>query len=593
MRKSLGYGVRALKIAWQANGIYSILAIIGKLYDSTLYPFFQVFLLAKALDLFTQTQTANLSSFSLIIISYLLASFIKLGIKSLLDVKEAFLQVQMEGYLDLQISKKLSELDPATFENPEFQNLIAQLEGIKGTLQVHIIRFTSLIDAVFKFLTATVVVSATFPSFAPIILIATIPSYIAWDKFRIKTWPYYVEKKSLVIRVTQYIKNLLSSDSTSKESIIYKTGPVLLDKISKEQKLYYKEFSKENDPWAYRIFLARIFQFGALVYTQYLNLTRVFRGILSVGQFALVFQQSLNLVFSAEEILNQYSSMSARNKYLDKFFDFLKAEKTITSPPRPVAIPKSPTPQLIEFKNVSFKYPGTDRFILRNFNLAIQGGEKIALVGENGAGKTTLIKLLLRFYDVTGGEILINGVNIKEIDLSEWHKSIGALFQDFIKYQFMFKENVYLGDLAKANQEKFLREAVEKSGANKYLAALPDGINQIVGKMFEGGIDLSGGQWQKLALARAFFRDAPILILDEPTSAIDAKAEYEIFQNVQKLQKNKTVIIISHRFSTVRHADRILVLENGRILEEGNHEELMKVKGLYAELFEIQARGYK
>jgi len=593
MRKSLGYGVRALKIAWQANGIYSILAIIGKLYDSTLYPFFQVFLLAKALDLFTQTQTANLSSFSLIIISYLLASFIKLGIKSLLDVKEAFLQVQMEGYLDLQISKKLSELDPATFENPEFQNLIAQLEGIKGTLQVHIIRFTSLIDAVFKFLTATVVVSATFPSFAPIILIATIPSYIAWDKFRIKTWPYYVEKKSLVIRVTQYIKNLLSSDSTSKESIIYKTGPVLLDKISKEQKLYYKEFSKENDPWAYRIFLARIFQFGALVYTQYLNLTRVFRGILSVGQFALVFQQSLNLVFSAEEILNQYSSMSARNKYLDKFFDFLKAEKTITSPPRPVAIPKSPTPQLIEFKNVSFKYPGTDRFILRNFNLAIQGGEKIALVGENGAGKTTLIKLLLRFYDVTRGEILINGVNIKEIDLSEWHKSIGALFQDFIKYQFMFKENVYLGDLAKANQEKFLREAVEKSGANKYLAALPDGINQIVGKMFEGGIDLSGGQWQKLALARAFFRDAPILILDEPTSAIDAKAEYEIFQNVQKLQKNKTVIIISHRFSTVRHADRILVLENGRILEEGNHEELMKVKGLYAELFEIQARGYK
>ena len=295
----------------------------------------------------------------------------------------------------------------------------------------------------------------------------------------------------------------------------------------------------------------------------------------------------------AEEILNMYSSISARNKYLDKFFDFLETEKFITSPSEPVAIPNKPEPPILEFKDVVFKYPSTERDILKNFNLTIQSGEKVALVGENGAGKTTLIKLLLRFYDVTEGEILINGVNIKDVNLDEWHKCIGALFQDFIKYQFTFKENVYLGDLTKANEEKLLKEAIEKSGANKYLDTLPNGIDQIVGKMFEGGIDLSGGQWQKLALARAFFRDAPILILDEPTSAIDAKAEYEIFQNVQKLQKDKTVVIISHRFSTVRQADRILVLDDGKILEEGNHEELMKEKGLYAELFEIQAKGYK
>lgn len=215
------------------------------------------------------------------------------------------------------------------------------------------------------------------------------------------------------------------------------------------------------------------------------------------------------------------------------------------------------------------------------------------MVGENGAGKTTIIKLLLRFYDVTDGEILINGVNIKELNLDEWHKLVGALFQDFIKYQFTFKENVYIGDLAKANDEKLLREAIFKSGASAYVNKLPDGLNQVVGKMFEKGIDLSGGQWQKLALARAFFRDAPLLILDEPTSAIDAKAEYEIFQNVQKLQKDKTVIIISHRFSTVRNADRILVLHGGHIIEEGDHKKLMDKKGLYAELFELQARGYK
>jgi ATP-binding cassette subfamily B protein len=194
---------------------------------------------------------------------------------------------------------------------------------------------------------------------------------------------------------------------------------------------------------------------------------------------------------------------------------------------------------------------------------------------------------------VTEGEILINGINIKELNLEEWHTYIGALFQDFIKYQFTFKENVYFGDQKKINDETLLREAITKSGANTYLKTLPNDINQIVGKMFEGGIDLSGGQWQKLALARAFFRNAPILILDEPTSAIDAKAEYEIFENVQKLQQDKTVIIISHRFSTVRNADRILVLNNGEIIEQGDHTTLMKKKGLYEELFTIQAKGYK
>jgi ATP-binding cassette subfamily B protein len=230
---------------------------------------------------------------------------------------------------------------------------------------------------------------------------------------------------------------------------------------------------------------------------------------------------------------------------------------------------------------------------LENFNLVINPGEKVALVGENGAGKTTLIKLALRFYDVTQGEILINGVDIKKINLDKWYLSTGALFQDFIKYQFTFKENVFFGDQKKVGNLELLKVAIAKSGADKYVEELPHTYDQVVGKMFKGGLDLSGGQWQKLALARAFFKNAPVLILDEPTSAIDAKAEYEIFQRVQNLQKDKTVIIISHRFSTVRNADRILVLDGGKIIEEGNHKELMEKKGLYEELFTLQAQGYK
>jgi ATP-binding cassette subfamily B protein len=593
MKQTFYYALKSVYYSWKANGISVFVAMFGILYDDTFYPLIQIFLLAKLIDLFAKNNYISPPVLFSIIIYYLLATLLKLALKSYNDVREAYLQTQLEGYIDMLISKKLTELDPATFENSEFQNILSQLEGIKGSLQVHLMRFTKFLDALFKFITATLVISFTFPLFAPLILIATIPSYIAWDRFRSKTWPFYVEKKSIVLRITQYIKTLLSSDSTSKEAVIFKTGPVLLHKIEKEQKKYFRNFARANDPWILYILLTRIIQFGAFVYTQYLNLSRVLIGSLSIGQFALVFQQSLNLTLSAEEILNQYSSMGARNKYITKFYDFLNTKPSIKSPINPISIPDSPKPPVIEFKNVSFKYPKTDRYILKDFNLVLHNGEKVAFVGENGAGKTTLIKLLLRFYDVTDGQILLNGVNIKDVNLDEWYKSVGALFQDFIKYQFSFKENVYFGDLTKVNQEEQLKEALEKSGASKYLDDLPQKYDQVVGKMFDGGIDLSGGQWQKLALARAFFRNAPVLILDEPTSAIDAKAEYEIFENVQKLQKDKTVIIISHRFSTVRNADRILVIDEGRIIEAGNHDSLMKKKGLYAELFEIQAQGYK
>ena len=454
-------------------------------------------------------------------------------------------------------------------------------------------RFTSFIDAVFKFLTAAVVVLATFPIFIPLMVLSVIPSYFVWVRFRAKTWPYYVEKRTLVIRITQYIKNLLSADATSKETIILKTGSVLLNKIKKEQQQYFTNFRKANDPWIMNILLVRLFQFVIFVYTQYLNFARVFQGMLGIGQFALVFQQTFNFSYGAEEILNQYSSIAARNKYVDRFFDFLSEKRVINSPASPVSIPSLPDPATIEFKNVSFKYPDTERFILKNFNLLIKSKEKIAFVGENGAGKTTIVKLLLRFHDVQEGEILINGVNIKEVNLDEWYKRVGVLFQDFIKYQFTFKENIYFGDLKKIGKEKFLKEAIGKSGTEGFMHTLPNKYDQVLGKMFDGGIELSGGQWQKLALARTFFRNAPFLILDEPTSAIDAKAEYEIFEWVQKLEKNKTVIIISHRFSTVRKADRILVLDDGKIIEEGSHEQLLKKKGMYAELFELQAKSYR
>ena len=514
-------------------------------------------------------------------------------ITSFLETQSVLLDTRMDNYIDLQIQKKLIYLDPATFEDSEFQNLLSQLEGVKGTLGVNVMRITAFIDSIFKFTTASIVVSTTFPLFVPIMLAATIPSFFSLDQYRNKVWKYFVEERSLLVRISQYVKNLLSQEGTSKEVVIYKTGDILFNKVKNHQKLYTQKFTKASEAGLPSVIGTRLIEFVAFLFTQFLNLRSVLGGSLGIGQFALYFQQTQNIMLGAHGTLDHYSSINIRNKYIEKYFEFMAKEKTIQSQDKPLEIPTTPTPPLIEFKNISFKYPNIKRYILKNFNLTIKSGEKIALVGENGAGKTTLIKLLLRFYDVTDGEILINGVDIKHINLEKWYAHIGALFQDFIKYQFTFKENVFFGNQKFSNNLELLKNAIKQSGADEYIKDLLGKYDQTVGKMFKDGIDLSGGQWQKLALARAFFKNAPILILDEPTSAIDAKAEYEIFQRVQELQKDKTVIIISHRFSTVRNADRIVVINDGNIIEQDNHEALIEKRGLYAELFNIQAQGYK
>jgi ABC-type multidrug transport system fused ATPase/permease subunit len=593
MKKTLKYAVQAIRFYYEANGFPALFIIFNKVYEYSLYPLIQVLLLANILDYLGSHKTFTPERLVAIGVIYLIASLMKIYLSSYAGVKEAYFDNKLESYLDYIVCKKLTELDPARFEQAEFQDLLSQIEGVKGSVQMHVKRTTNMIDSVIKFIAATIVLASVFPLFTPLIIIATIPSYIAWDKMRISSWTFFTEKRSKLTRVTHYIKDLLSTDSTSKEATIFKTGPTLLSKMDTERTKYYTEFNKEIIPWIRYITFTRVFQLLAFFYTQYQSVAAVLKGTLTIGQFTLFFQQTLQLTLAAEEILNQYSSIAARNKYVDKFFEFLHTEKVIHTPHSSQKIPNTPNPPTIEFKNISFKYPTTDRYILKNFTLTIASGEKIALVGENGAGKTTIIKLLLRFYDVTEGEILINGVNIKHVSLNDWHAFIGALFQDFIKYQFTFEENIYFGNTNKKRTKSELQEAIEKSGASGFIHTLPKKYKQTVGKMFENGIDLSGGQWQKLALARAFFRDAPLLILDEPTSAIDAKAEFEIFEKVQQLQKDKTVIIISHRFSTVRNADRIIVLEGGKIQEEGSHKHLMKKNGLYAELFNIQAQGYK
>jgi ATP-binding cassette subfamily B protein len=246
-----------------------------------------------------------------------------------------------------------------------------------------------------------------------------------------------------------------------------------------------------------------------------------------------------------------------------------------------------------EFRNISFRYPGTSRLVLSGFNFHLHPGERVALIGENGEGKTTLVKLMTRLYDPVDGQVLLDGTDLREYNLEDLYREIGVIFQDFMRYEMTARENIAVGQIDEINNLPLLQMAADKSMADEVIARLPRDYEQMLGRRFESGVDLSGGEWQKVALARAYLRDAQVLILDEPTAALDARSEFEVFHRFAELTAGKTALFISHRFSTVRMADRIVVLKNGRIAEDGDHEVLSKLGGVYAEMFEMQAASYR
>jgi ATP-binding cassette subfamily B protein len=293
-----------------------------------------------------------------------------------------------------------------------------------------------------------------------------------------------------------------------------------------------------------------------------------------------------------EGILSRFTSVSQGAIYLRDFFDFFEIQPRIITPKKPLPFP-NPIKQGFVFENVGFKYNNSDNWANRHLSFTLYAGEKLALVGENGAGKTTLVKLLARLYDPAEGRILLDGVDLREYDLFELRHNIGIIFQDYLRYQMSLAQNIAVGNIDEQHNRSLIEVSAEKSLANLLAEKLPGKYDQALGRRFNNGVELSGGEWQKVALARAYMKEAQLLILDEPTSALDARAEYEVFQRFAELTKGKTAVLISHRFSTVRMADRILVLDKGQLLEIGSHEELLELGGRYAELFLLQARGYR
>ena len=287
-----------------------------------------------------------------------------------------------------------------------------------------------------------------------------------------------------------------------------------------------------------------------------------------------------------------FSQVASQALYLDDLFSFFEIEPEIKSPANPVAIPK-PISRGFVFENVGFQYPDAERWAVRHLDFELRAGEVLALVGENGAGKTTLVKLLARLYDPDEGRILLDGIDLRDYDIDELRANIGVIFQDFVRYHLSAGENIGVGQIDAMDDQLRIREAARRAMADEVIDSLPNGYDQLIGRRFKSGVDLSGGQWQKIAIARAYMRDAQVMILDEPTAALDARSEFEVFQRFKELSDKRTAVLISHRFSSVRMADRILVLNEGRLEASGTHEQLLAQGGRYAELFELQASGYR
>ncbi len=328
--------------------------------------------------------------------------------------------------------------------------------------------------------------------------------------------------------------------------------------------------------------------YGAYVYV----IWRTLHGVYDIGQFTFLTTAIQQASSNLQQVFSTASGIADQALFLTDLIAFFEMEPTVHSNPNGLPAPK-PIQSGFEFRNVSFTYPGTNRTVLKNFNLKLSTGERIALIGENGQGKTTVVKLITRLYDPTEGQILLDGIDLREYSLEDLHRHIGVIFQDFMRFEMTARENIAVGRIDQPHQQSDIELAAHKSLADTVVSKLAGGYDQILGRRFEGGVELSGGEWQKMALARAYLRDAQLLILDEPTAALDARSELEVFERFAELTEGKMALLISHRFSTVRMADRIVVLSGGRLIEEGNHQQLMAKSGLYASMFEMQAASYR
>jgi len=513
------------------------------------------------------------------------------GLARLSSLLESLLGDLFANRLSVRLMQHAATLDLAQFEDPEIYD---HLERARRQTVGRIGLFTLLLGTAQDLITLIALASVLLvqlPWLLLLLTVAVLPAFLGEAHFASLGY-------SLLFRWTperrllDYLRYMGASDESAKEVKLFGLSNFLVGRYATLSDKFYQENKelavKRNIVSTLLVTLGTLGYYGAYGVIIY----RTVMGAFTIGTLTFLagsFRQSRSLI---QSVLISFSSIYEQSLYLSDLFTFFDVRPSVVSKPGARAVPR-PLQSGFRFENVGFRYPGSERWAVRGLSFSFEPHERIALVGENGAGKTTLVKLLSRLYDPDEGRILLDGVDLRDYDLDSLRKNIGIIFQDFVRYDFVLRENIGVSQVEALDDDARIREAARRSLADSVAKRVPQGFDQMLGRRFDNGVELSGGEWQKVALARAYMRDAQVLILDEPTAALDARAEYEVFLRFAELTKGRMAVLISHRFSTVRMADRILVLKGGELVDDGTHEELVARGGLYAELFSLQAAGYR
>jgi ATP-binding cassette, subfamily B, bacterial len=511
---------------------------------------------------------------------------------SLLEVVNTAQSQRVSDHMQHLIHTKSTEVDLEFYDNPEYfdTHQRAQSEGTYRPNQI----LNNLLQVAQEGISLVAMVGLLLSlhwGVAGVLFVAVIPSVLVRIKYADIMYSWQ-RNKTAMERQAAYFYCLLTEDTSAKEIRLFNLGNIFSDRFSGLRAKIYQQTVAITTKRAVAGFisqsLAAILMLAAYGFIVYQSI----QGVLKIGDLFLYYQAFQRGQQALKGVLSGFSALYEDNLFLANLFEFLDLKPKISQPTHPKPVPQ-PMKTGIEFNHVSFQYSTTTRQALKDINLTIKPGEVIALVGENGSGKTTLIKLLCRLYEPTSGNITIDGIELNNFDITELRRQFSVIFQDYVKYHFTAQENIWLGNVDISPIDEKITFAAQNSGADAVIKSLPQGYDTMLGKWFDQGEELSIGQWQKIALARAFLRDSQVIVLDEPTSAMDPKAEAEVFEGFRHLIKDQAAILISHRLSTVKMADRIYVMEKGRIIESGNHEELMQKAGSYAYLFETQAKNYR
>ncbi|TXG79398.1 MAG: ABC transporter ATP-binding protein [Thermomicrobiales bacterium] len=587
--------VRVFQLVWQTSK-WQTIALASLTLMLALIPALQVWLAGALIDevadgIGSDNIDPYIRSIVILAIAQLVLFLAGSLFQTLSNIDQQLLQEKLTIHVQQIIMRHANTLDLADFENAAYYDQLQQAQRESASRPVQMVSGVfGLARSLITFATMVGLLLGLSPWIAVAALLSPVPAFVSGSRY--SWWGFQqMRRLSPTRRMMSYFTNVLTTDSFNKEIKLYTLGDHFIDRYDEIAQGYYAE----TRSLLIRRYLAG-FGWGALTIVAssatflYVALLAV-RGAISLGQLTIFTQAAQQVQNSFQGILGGFQGIYEHGLYLSTLYELLDRSPQIEAPANPMAV-RRPFQQGIEFRNVSFTYPGRTEPALDNVSFTIGLGETIALVGKNGAGKSTIVKLLGRLYDPQAGQILIDGVDVREYDPSELRAQFGMMFQDFAMYQLPVAENIGVGNVERVLDRTAIESAATRGGATRLIEGLPDQYDTVLGKWFEDGHQLSGGEWQRIALSRAFMRDAQILILDEPTSALDAEAEYDLFARIKQLAEGRMAIFISHRFSTTRRADRILVLENAKLIEQGTHAELMQVDGRYAELFNLQAESY-